>query len=392
VYEKTTADIPSISLSVILISIFRDKYELVYVDEFGQEIKSIDITESEVLPPESWTANPCQLMNSYWEGSQRENEKFLVEIQDLYSRKIGTYTFLGNQSTMAKKIEAVSPKMQWVALFVNTGDGSETTDEIYDLKMARLRNGVTEPFILLAEMTRSVSAWSINGDYFAYGDRDEQGVSQAWVYQPQKQEKTQLTRFGSEWKNYRLGQLKFSHDSGKLAFTYEYDPKNSGVAGRTQSDFIGVIDLKTKQILGMDLNAIAPIFFTRSKEEIFWDAQSKTLLTRINSINRQDASKVKPIFVWMDALTGKVIHYLQGTEIPGTTDRSSFVWLFPLTYTLDRIAFFRNEYFIVYDWREMNFRAYHYLDPAKEWFFWDYVLPLSGPVNLASCQSLQTSP
>lgn len=391
VYAGTTANIPSTSLAAILISIVQSRFELVDIDEYGQVIKSLDITESLVPPPETWSANSCQLMTSYWEGS-RENENFLIKIQDLDHLSIHTFTFLGSAITTANIRDVLSPQMQWDALFIDSSDGSETTDEIYDLKMVSLSNGVTEPFGLLAEKTRSVSAWSQNGDYFAFGDRDEQGVPQIWMYQTQKRTKTQLTQFSSDWKDYRLGQVKFSQDSEKLAFTYEYDSKKNGDTGRTQSDFIGVINLDTKQILDMDLHTITPIFFTRSKEEIFWDAQSKILLTRINPINKQNGFTEAPIFIWMDTLTGNVIHFLNGSEIPGSEDSSSFAWLFPLTSSLDRISFFRNEYFIVYDWREMKFRAYHLLDPARKWFFRDYILPLSGPVNIASCKSLQTSP
>lgn len=244
----------------------------------------------------------------------------------------------------------ISPSHPYVSYVVFSGEQYYDTAQFQDVEIAPLDG--SSPPVRLTEYGGSANdggAWSLDGNFIAYTDYDDDGFLQIYV---------------TDLKNWSEKKLTSFREKKSGAAAIEWAPSGQSLVvimkNASQTDEIWVASVTGDHYFKINL----PNGVRELNDELFWSQDGKTLLTLGVDFENTEITGV----YWFDVMNNQLIEYLSDEQARIISpDFQTFAFLFPLTTDLSQVAFYNSRgLWQYYDAREGVLRDLSWLT-GYEW-------------------------
>jgi dipeptidyl aminopeptidase/acylaminoacyl peptidase len=186
----------------------------------------------------------------------------------------------------------LSPTGVWVSYTVWSGDMYYVGAELQEVYVVSLGAGDTP--LRLTERGgawEGEAAWSPDGKFLAYSDKDINGILQLYISNPEGKDKQQLTHFTNE--ELAPGPIKWS-PNGEMLATGIYD--GTDIEHLSSEFWIVSVDGENPVRANLEQGDII------KEGAYWWDANSEALM-----VHTAKAAPIRKGVYWIDAMNGEVL-------------------------------------------------------------------------------------
>jgi WD40 repeat protein len=275
------------SVSIQVAFLFANTGDIVLVSRNGLPVRTLHFNDFTPLNV-SFSTDNCQLLLT-----PNIDKKIVLLSVDFNGNILqeyftGGYTSEGGWMTFP----ALSPSGKWVSYTVWSGEKYYLGAEFQDVFVVSLDVDDT-PFRLTERggAWRGEAAWSPDGKFLAYSDKDINGILQLYISNPDGKDKQQLTHFTNE--ELAPGPIKWSPNGERLV-TGIYDESDNE---RITSEF-WIVSLDGENPVRANLEQGDII----REGAYWWDVKGEALMVYTEKVDR----KSRGVY-WIDAINGEVL-------------------------------------------------------------------------------------